>query len=92
MKRILLLPLLLVTTNVNAGGNWVAPLVGGLVGGAIITEIVANRPTVPVYPQPYGYYQQPPVQIYQPPVYYPQPEIYYQQPYYGHREYYYERR
>ena len=91
MKK--LLPILLITLsfNANARGNFVAPLIGGLIGGVIIGEMV-TRPPVPTYPQPYvetpvyiqpnGYYQVPP------PVYYPQPQIYYPQ---YNRGYYYDR-
>jgi hypothetical protein len=61
----------------RSGGGWVAPLVGGVILGAIIA-----RP--PVYAQPPVVVQQPPVIIQQPPV------VVEQAPFYGpvFRDYY----
>jgi hypothetical protein len=61
----------------HTGGNWIAPLVGGAILGAIIA-----RP--PVYAQPPVVVQQPPVIIQQPPV------VVEQAPFYGpaFRDYY----
>jgi hypothetical protein len=90
-KNLVLATLLLVVTSSSAmaqsrhheqyrdrNGNWIAPLVGGVILGAIIES---NRQ--PVYVQPPTVYVQPPVQYqYLPPArtVYVQPPIQYVQP------------
>lgn len=86
MKKTLVIALLAISASMpsmaqhhyhRAGGGWVAPLVGGVVLGAIMA-----RP--PAYSQPPVIVQQPPVVIQQPPVVAQQPS-YFGSPY---KEYY----
>jgi hypothetical protein len=71
MKKFLVLLFLVFSFNAQAN-SWIVPLIGGLVGGIIVGEVIAS----PIY----GYSPQP----YYPPVYYlpPQPIYYQHQPVY----------